>query len=147
MPSTSHNAIDSAGANPKRAPLPLAPRPATSIAIAMPWDSQPTTSATRMVFACRSVGSVAIAYAISATTLGKLIANAVAGVLSELGANDRIILRSVLSRPVRSATAAVPMASTLTERLSRLVKTMRGQARITEENVAEMLREVRMALL
>jgi len=39
------------------------------------------------------------------------------------------------------------MASTLTERLSRLVKTMRGQARITEDNVAEMLREVRMALL
>jgi signal recognition particle subunit SRP54 len=39
------------------------------------------------------------------------------------------------------------MASTLTERLSRLVKTMRGQARITEENVQEMLREVRMALL
>jgi signal recognition particle subunit SRP54 len=39
------------------------------------------------------------------------------------------------------------MASTLTERLSRLVKTMRGQARITEENVSEMLREVRMALL
>ena len=39
------------------------------------------------------------------------------------------------------------MASTLTERLSRLVKTMRGQARITEDNVADMLREVRMALL
>jgi signal recognition particle subunit SRP54 len=39
------------------------------------------------------------------------------------------------------------MASTLTERLSRLVKTMRGQARITESNVAEMLREVRLALL
>jgi signal recognition particle subunit SRP54 len=39
------------------------------------------------------------------------------------------------------------MPSTLTERLSRLVKTMRGQARITEENVSEMLREVRMALL
>ena len=39
------------------------------------------------------------------------------------------------------------MASNLTERLSRLVKTMRGQARITEENVQEMLREVRMALL
>ena len=39
------------------------------------------------------------------------------------------------------------MASTLTDRLSRLVKTMRGQARITEENVQEMLREVRMALL
>jgi signal recognition particle subunit SRP54 len=39
------------------------------------------------------------------------------------------------------------MASSLTDRLSRLVKTMRGQARITESNVQEMLREVRMALL
>jgi signal recognition particle subunit SRP54 len=39
------------------------------------------------------------------------------------------------------------MASTLSDRLSRLVKTMRGQARITETNVQEMLREVRMALL
>ncbi len=39
------------------------------------------------------------------------------------------------------------MASTLTDRLSRLVKTMRGQARITETNVADMLREVRVALL
>jgi signal recognition particle subunit SRP54 len=39
------------------------------------------------------------------------------------------------------------MASTLTERLSRAVKTMRGQARITEANVQDMLREVRMALL
>jgi signal recognition particle subunit SRP54 len=39
------------------------------------------------------------------------------------------------------------MASNLSERLSRLVKTMRGQARITEENVQDMLREVRMALL
>jgi signal recognition particle subunit SRP54 len=39
------------------------------------------------------------------------------------------------------------MASTLTERLSRAVKTMRGQARITDSNVQEMLREVRMALL
>jgi signal recognition particle subunit SRP54 len=39
------------------------------------------------------------------------------------------------------------MASALTDRLSRLVKTMRGQARITEDNVQEMLREVRMALL
>ena len=39
------------------------------------------------------------------------------------------------------------MASALTDRLSRLVKTMRGQARITESNVADMLREVRMALL
>ncbi len=39
------------------------------------------------------------------------------------------------------------MASTLTDRLSRMVKTMRGQARITEDNVTDMLREVRMALL
>jgi signal recognition particle subunit SRP54 len=39
------------------------------------------------------------------------------------------------------------MASALTDRLSRLVKTMRGQARITDENVQDMLREVRMALL
>ena len=39
------------------------------------------------------------------------------------------------------------MASTLSDRLSRLVKTMRGQARITDSNVSDMLREVRMALL
>ena len=39
------------------------------------------------------------------------------------------------------------MASTLTDRLSRLVKTMRGQARISDSNVQDMLREVRMALL
>lgn len=38
-------------------------------------------------------------------------------------------------------------ASALTEKLSRLVKHMRGQARITEANVQDMLREVRMALL
>ncbi len=39
------------------------------------------------------------------------------------------------------------MASTLTERLSHLVKTVRGQARITESNVQDMLRDVRVALL
>ena len=39
------------------------------------------------------------------------------------------------------------MASALTDKLSRLVKTISGQARITESNVADMLREVRMALL
>lgn len=39
------------------------------------------------------------------------------------------------------------MASALTDKLSRLVKTLRGQSRITEDNVNEMLREVRMALL
>ena len=39
------------------------------------------------------------------------------------------------------------MASALADKLSRLVKGMRGQSRITESNVADMLREVRMALL
>jgi signal recognition particle subunit SRP54 len=39
------------------------------------------------------------------------------------------------------------MASALSDRLSHIVKTMRGQARITDSNVADMLREVRMALL
>jgi signal recognition particle subunit SRP54 len=37
--------------------------------------------------------------------------------------------------------------SALTEKLSRLAKELRGQARITEANVQEMLREVRLALL
>ena len=39
------------------------------------------------------------------------------------------------------------MASALTEKLSGLVKKISGQARITESNVTEMLREVRLALL
>jgi signal recognition particle subunit SRP54 len=39
------------------------------------------------------------------------------------------------------------MASTLTERLSQLVKSVRGQARITDSNVQDMLRDVRVALL
>ena len=39
------------------------------------------------------------------------------------------------------------MASALTDKLSRLVKQISGQARITDANVADMLREVRMALL
>ena len=39
------------------------------------------------------------------------------------------------------------MASVLTEKLSSLVKTISGQARITESNVADMLREIRLALL
>ncbi|MCW5236264.1 signal recognition particle protein [Verminephrobacter eiseniae] len=39
------------------------------------------------------------------------------------------------------------MASALTDKLTRLVKELRGQARITESNVQDMLREVRMALL
>ena len=39
------------------------------------------------------------------------------------------------------------MASALSDKLSRLVKEIRGQARITESNVTDMLREVRLALL
>lgn len=39
------------------------------------------------------------------------------------------------------------MLENLTQRLSRVVKTIRGEARLTEANTQEMLREVRMALL
>jgi signal recognition particle subunit SRP54 len=39
------------------------------------------------------------------------------------------------------------MLDNLTQRLSRVVKTLRGQARLTEDNIADALREVRMALL
>jgi len=39
------------------------------------------------------------------------------------------------------------MLDQLTQRLSRVVKTLRGQARLTEENIQEALRQVRMALL
>ncbi len=39
------------------------------------------------------------------------------------------------------------MLDNLTHRLAKVVKTLRGQARLTEENISDMLREVRMALL
>jgi signal recognition particle subunit SRP54 len=39
------------------------------------------------------------------------------------------------------------MLDNLTQRLAKVVKTIRGQARLTEDNISEMLREVRMALL
>jgi signal recognition particle subunit SRP54 len=39
------------------------------------------------------------------------------------------------------------MLDTLTERLSRVVKTLRGEARLTDANIADALREVRLALL
>jgi signal recognition particle subunit SRP54 len=41
----------------------------------------------------------------------------------------------------------MPLFDNLTARLSRTVQNLRGRGRITEENVAETLREVRMALL
>jgi signal recognition particle subunit SRP54 len=40
-----------------------------------------------------------------------------------------------------------PMLDALTQRLSSVVKTLRGHSRLTEDNVQEMLREVRLALL
>ena len=39
------------------------------------------------------------------------------------------------------------MLDNLSSRFSKIMKTMRGQARLTEENTSEMLREVRMAML
>ncbi|MDB5887910.1 MAG: ffh [Rhodocyclales bacterium] len=39
------------------------------------------------------------------------------------------------------------MLDNLTNRLAKVVKTLRGQARLTEDNISDMLREVRMALL
>jgi signal recognition particle subunit SRP54 len=39
------------------------------------------------------------------------------------------------------------MLNNLTQRLSRVVKTLKGEARITEANIQDMLREVRLALL
>jgi signal recognition particle subunit SRP54 len=48
-----------------------------------------------------------------------------------------------------SGTASVyhPMLDTLTGRLAKIVKTIRGEARLTETNIQEALREVRVALL
>jgi signal recognition particle subunit SRP54 len=48
-----------------------------------------------------------------------------------------------------SGTASVyhPMLDTLTARLARIVKHIRGEARLTETNIQEALREVRVALL
>jgi signal recognition particle subunit SRP54 len=39
------------------------------------------------------------------------------------------------------------MLDNLTQRLAKVVKTIRGQARLTDDNISDMLREVRMALL
>ena len=39
------------------------------------------------------------------------------------------------------------MLDNLTTRLAKVVKTLRGQARLTEDNIQDALREVRMALL
>jgi signal recognition particle subunit SRP54 len=39
------------------------------------------------------------------------------------------------------------MLDSLTQRLTKVVKTIRGQARLTESNMQDMLREIRIALL
>lgn len=39
------------------------------------------------------------------------------------------------------------MLDNLTNRLSGVIKTLRGHARLTEDNIADAMREVRMALL
>src|SRR5436190_4882265 len=45
------------------------------------------------------------------------------------------------------APGALSVLETLTERLSRVVKTLRGEARLTDANIQDALREVRLALL
>ena len=39
------------------------------------------------------------------------------------------------------------MLDNLTNRLARVMKTLKGEARLTESNISDALREVRMALL
>ena len=39
------------------------------------------------------------------------------------------------------------MLDNLTQRLARVMKTLKGEARLTESNIADALREVRLALL
>ena len=41
----------------------------------------------------------------------------------------------------------IPMLDNLTQRFSRVVKELRGQARLTDDNIQDALREVRLALL
>ena len=49
--------------------------------------------------------------------------------------------------PLRAGRAQWTMLENLTQRLARVVKTVRGEARLTEANIQDALREVRMALL
>ena len=63
---------------------------------------------------------------------------------------DMIVVKLSENRrdgPRNAFTATKTMFDTLTTKLARIVKTMRGQARLTEENTRDMLREVRLALL
>src|SRR5579859_2478736 len=57
--------------------------------------------------------------------------------------------KSGISTPISHGTPVYQfrMLDALTQRLASVVKTLRGHSRITEDNVQEMLREVRLALL
>src|SRR4051794_11465143 len=56
-------------------------------------------------------------------------------------APDRLARRPRAERPRR------PMFDNLSQRLGRVVKQLRGEARLTEANIQDALREVRLALL
>ena len=43
--------------------------------------------------------------------------------------------------------AGIQMLDNLTQRLARVMKNLRGEARLTEGNITDALREVRLALL
>jgi signal recognition particle subunit SRP54 len=58
---------------------------------------------------------------------------------------DPVYLRAPSFLPRREVPFS--MLETLTERLSRVVKTLRGEARLTDANIQDALREVRLALL
>ena len=49
--------------------------------------------------------------------------------------------------PCRARVTGLPMLDNLTQRFSRVVKELRGQARLTDANIQDALREVRQALL
>src|SRR5690606_40748741 len=70
-------------------------------------------------------------------------------VLSVSGAQGRAPKASILcaGRRINQFYGYGIMLDNLTSRLSRVVKTMRGEARLTEANAQEMLREVRLAVL
>ncbi len=66
------------------------------------------------------------------------------------GDRRRFVHRVSYNRSSDSCIGRLPlgdMFDKLTERLGRAVQTLRGRGRVTEDNVAETLREVRMALL
>ena len=150
--STSHAVIDKAGAKPKRGASPHSPH--TSKA---PCSTQATSSALRDAAAPRREAAAAgAAYAKAAArassqltgeALGKIMGHSLA--FRPLPAPwQTCLLLTCVQVAAHTGTFPEPlMASALTDKLTRLVKEMRGQARITESNVQDMLREVRMALL